>query len=301
MGSSPMLRFDGRVAVVTGGGRGLGRAHCLLLAARGAKVLVNNRTAEKADEVVAEITAAGGVAAADYHDVASAGAAVVEHALQLWGRVDIVIANAGQLEDGTFAKMPVENFTALLDTHVVGHFNVVKAAWPHFREQGYGRIVVISSESGLHGNFGQTNYSAAKGALMGMGQTWAMEGYKYGIICNVICTEGNTRMMNNLLPEEQRLSEQELAAVPQPAAVPVVYLAHESTKATAGIFRVDGGHVQSYRWQVDEQFVDFNPDDVEGGLESVASQWPTLARWETVSYRGQDRHAASPIGARAKL
>jgi NAD(P)-dependent dehydrogenase (short-subunit alcohol dehydrogenase family) len=171
MGSSSVLRFDGRVAVVTGGGRGLGRAHCLLLAARGAKVLVNNRTPAKADEVVAQIKAAGGVAAADYHDVASAGAAVVEHALELWGRVDVVIANAGQLEDGTFAKMPVEKFTALLDTHVVGHFNVVQAAWPHFREQGYGRIVVISSESGLHGNFGQTNYAAAKGALMGMGQT----------------------------------------------------------------------------------------------------------------------------------
>ena len=212
---SAVMRFDDRVAVVTGGGRGLGRAHCLLLASRGCKVLVNNRTQSRADEVVAEIMTAGGTAVANYSDVASGGGSIVAQAMELWGRVDIVVCNAGQLADGTFAKMKEENFTSLLDTHVVGHFNLVQAAWPIFREQAYGRIVVISSESGMHGNFGQTNYAAAKGALVGMGQTWAMEGFKYGILCNVICTEGYTRMMNDLLPEDQRKTDEEMAKMVQ--------------------------------------------------------------------------------------
>lgn len=292
------LRFDGRVGIVTGGGRGIGRAHCLLLASRGCKVLVNNRTPENADEVVAEIAASGGTAAANYDNVGAGCGEIVAHAVRLWGRVDIVVCNAGQLADGTFVKMKLEDFTDILNTHVVGHFSLVQAAWPHFRQQMYGRIVVIGSASGFHGNFGQANYAAAKGALVGLSQTWAMEGFKYGILCNVISTGGYTRMRNGLQPEVKRKSDAEMAGIIQPAAVPVCYLCHEVCKTTAGVFRVEGGHVQSYRWQADEEFVDFHAEATfSHGLEDVASQWPLVGRWEKVSYPGQLHHAASPIGA----
>mmetsp|Transcript_74905 Transcript_74905/g.236742 ORF Transcript_74905/g.236742 Transcript_74905/m.236742 type:complete len:724 (+) Transcript_74905:70-2241(+) len=284
------LRFDGRVAIVTGGGRGLGRAYCKLLAARGAKVVVNNRTASKADEVAAEITASGGTAVAEHSNVALGGDKVVAAALHHFGRVDIVVCNAGQLEDKRLVNMGLEDFASVLNTHVMGHFRLVKAAWPHFAKQKYGRIVLISSEAGLHGNFGQLNYSAAKGALMSMGQTMAMEGFKDGILANVICTEGVTRMTNGTLPEEQRISEEDLAKAQQPAAAPVAYLCHETCKATSGIFRVDNGHVQAFRWQTDEAFVDFDPGQGDASLETVAERWRT-PEWQRVSYRGDDIHA----------
>lgn len=284
------LRYDGRVAIVTGGGRGLGRAYCKLLAARGAKVVVNNRTAEKADEVVAEITASGGTAVAEHSNIALGGDKVVAAALHHFGRVDIVVCNAGQLEDKRFVNMGLEDFATVLNTHVVGHFKLVKAAWPHFVKQKYGRIVMIASEAGLHGHFGQLNYSAAKCALLGMGQTLAQEGFKDGILSNVICTEGVTRMTNEILSEDQRISDDELAKVHQPAAAPVAYLCHETCKATAGIFRVDNGHVQAFRWQTDEAFVDFDPGQGDAALEAVAESWRT-PEWERCSYRGEETHA----------
>jgi len=284
------LRFDGRVAIVTGGGRGLGRAHCKLLAARGAKVVVNNRTAAKADEVVAEISASGGTAVAEYSNIALGGDKVVAAALHHFGRVDIVICNAGQLEDKRFVNMGLEEFASVLNTHVVGHFRLLKAAWPHLQKQKFGRIVMIASEAGLHGHFGQLNYCAAKSALLGMGQTLAQEGYKDGILANVICTEGVTRMTNEILPEEQRISEEELAKTQQPASAPVAYLCHETCKATAGVFRVEGGHVQAFRWQTDDSFVDFDPGQGEAALDTVAERWKA-PQWERVSYRGAETHA----------
>jgi len=187
--------------------------------------------------------------------------------------------------------MGLEEFTSVLNTHVVGHFRLLKAAWPHLLGQKYGRIVLISSEAGMHGHFGQLNYTAAKGALMSMGQTLAMEGYRDGVLTNVICTEGFTRMTNDLLPEAQRASEEELAQVKQSAAAPVAYLCHETCKATAGIFRVDGGHVQAFRWQSDEAFVDFEPARGAAGLEQVAEQWPERPSWQHVAYRGEGQHA----------
>ena len=170
------LPFEGRVAVVTGAGRGLGRAYALLLGRLGAKVVVNNRTVEKAEEVVAELGQIGATAIADPHDVAKQGEMVIETAIRCYGRVDIVVNNAGQLRDRTFKKMVWDEWNEVIGTHLHGTFKVTKAAWSHMINQNYGRIVMVSSMSAVTGNMGQANYSAAKGAVTTLAQTLAIEG-----------------------------------------------------------------------------------------------------------------------------
>lgn len=268
----PQLRFDGRVAVVTGGGRGIGRAYCHLLARRGAKVVVNNRTAAKADEVVAEIKAFGGIAVPEYSDVASAGDKICEAAIKHFGKLDIIICNAGQLEDSRMENMKIEQFEAVVGTHVYGHVKLLKFAWPLLVKQGYGRIVIISSTSGFHGNPGQSNYGASKMALVAMGETLAMEGANLGINVNMIATEGFTRMTNGLLPKNQQVTQEALWDHPQPARIPGVVLCHESTEATAGVYSSVDGHTQALRWQADDAFCDFNPNSGHEALEHVAAQ-----------------------------
>jgi len=195
------IRFEGRVAIVTGAGGGLGREHALALAARGAKVVVNDLAA--ADAVVEQIRAAGGQAIASAASVTDFDAvqAMVVQAVEAWGRIDILVNNAGILRDKTFAKMDMADFRLVMDVHLMGAVHCCKAVWDLMRTQQYGRIVMTTSSSGLYGNFGQSNYSAAKMALVGLMQTLAIEGEKYGIRVNSLAPTAHTQMTAGLMPE----------------------------------------------------------------------------------------------------
>ena len=199
-----MIDLHGRTAIVTGAGGGLGRAHALLLAQRGAKVVVND-LGDAADAVVGEIRAAGGQARAAKCSVTDAEAvqAMADATLAEWGRIDILVNNAGILRDKSFAKMDLADFRLVLDVHVMGAANCTKAVWETMRAQGHGRIVMTTSCSGLYGNFGQANYAAAKMALVGMMQTLGIEGAKHDIRVNCLAPTGATRMMEGILPPEQ--------------------------------------------------------------------------------------------------
>lgn len=204
------LRFDGRVVIITGAGNGLGRAHALLFGSRGAKVVVNDlggsafgdgKSSSAADRVVEEIRAKGGEAVANYDSVEDGGK-IVQTALDAFGRVDVVINNAGILRDTTFHKMSEQDWDLIFKVHVKGAFAVTHAAWPHMREQKYGRVVFTTSAAGIYGNFGQTNYSAAKLAQLGMGNTLALEGRKAGIVVNTIAPIAGSRLTETVMPKE---------------------------------------------------------------------------------------------------
>ena len=199
-----MIDLSGRVAIVTGAGGGLGRQHALLLAQRGARVVVND-LGESADAVAEEITALGGQARAARCSVTDAAAvqAMADAALAEWGRIDILVNNAGILRDKSFAKMDLADFRLVLDVHVMGAANCSKAVGEAMRAQGYGRIVMTTSSSGLYGNFGQANYGAAKMALVGLMQTLALEGAKHDIRVNCLAPTAYTRMMEGILPQAQ--------------------------------------------------------------------------------------------------
>lgn len=203
------LRFDGRVAIVTGAAGGLGREYALALAARGAKVVVNDvggesdATQRAAQSVVDEIRRAGGDAIAgiasvtDFDEVQK----MVDQTIATWGRVDVLVNNAGILRDKTFAKMDLDDFRRVIDVHLMGSVNCTKAVWQIMQEQRYGRVIMTTSSSGLYGNFGQSNYAAAKMALVGLMQTLALEGARHNIKVNSIAPSAYTRMTENLIPE----------------------------------------------------------------------------------------------------
>jgi NAD(P)-dependent dehydrogenase (short-subunit alcohol dehydrogenase family) len=207
------IRFDGRVAIVTGAGNGLGRAHALGLAKRGARVVVNDfggardgrgGSSGPAEAVVEEIRQAGGEAIADPADVSDFEqvSAMVENANAKWGHVDLLVANAGILRDKSFAKMEPDDFRKVVDVHLIGTFNCCKAVWNGMRERNYGRIVITTSSSGLFGNFGQANYGAAKAAMAGLMNVLAEEGRKADIRINAISPAAATRMTEELLPPQ---------------------------------------------------------------------------------------------------
>jgi NAD(P)-dependent dehydrogenase (short-subunit alcohol dehydrogenase family) len=207
------IDLSGRVAIVTGAGGGLGRAHALLLARRGARVVVNDLggardgrggSATMAESVVAEIEAAGGEAIANAASVTDEAQvqAMVDAAMTKWGRIDILVNNAGILRDRTFAKLDLADFRALIEVHLMGSVNVTKAVWQIMRDQHYGRIVFTSSSSGLYGNFGQSHYGAAKLGLVGLMQTLGLEGEKYGIRVNCLAPSAATRMTDDIMTPE---------------------------------------------------------------------------------------------------
>jgi NAD(P)-dependent dehydrogenase (short-subunit alcohol dehydrogenase family) len=207
------IRFDGKVAIVTGAGGGLGRQHALELARRGAKVVVNDLGgsvdgsgggSDAANKVVEEIKAFGGEAIANGSSVTDdAGVArMVKDAMDAWGRIDILVANAGILRDKTFAKMEIADFQVVVDVHLMGTVKPAKAVWEIMREQNYGRIVVTTSSTGLYGNFGQANYGAAKLGLVGFMNTLKLEGQKNNIHVNAISPVAATRMTENLMPPQ---------------------------------------------------------------------------------------------------
>jgi NAD(P)-dependent dehydrogenase (short-subunit alcohol dehydrogenase family) len=206
------IDFKGRVAIVTGAGGGLGRQHALALAARGARVVVNDLGGARdgsggsvgaAEAVVAEIRAAGGEAIANGASVTDLAAvqAMVQQAIDTWGRVDVLVNNAGILRDKSFAKMDLADFRLVMDVHLMGAVHCTKAVWPFMTEQKYGRIVMTTSSSGLYGNFGQSNYGAAKMALVGLMQTLSLEGAKHDIRVNCLAPTAATRMTEDLMPQ----------------------------------------------------------------------------------------------------
>ena len=245
------LGFDGKVAIVTGAGGGLGRSHALELARRGARVVVNDlggsvdgtgESASAAQKVVDEIVAAGGEAAADHNSVATpeGGEAIVQTALDNFETVDIVINNAGILRDKTFHNLTPELLEPVIQVHLLGAFYVTQPAWKIMREKGYGRVVNTSSNSGLLGNFGQSNYGAAKMGLVGFTRVLANEGKSKGIKVNAIAPVAKTRMTEDLLgPLGDKLEASEVTPT-------VVYLAHEDCPVNGEIYSVAGGVVARY-------------------------------------------------------
>ncbi len=247
------IDFKGRVAIVTGAGGGLGRLHALALAARGAKVVVNDlggtrdgsgQSLSAAEAVVAEIVAAGGEALANGASVTDWDAvqAMVQQAVDTWGRVDILVNNAGILRDKSFAKMELADFRLVMDVHLMGAVHCCKAVWPHMVVQKYGRIVMTTSSSGLYGNFGQSNYGAAKLALVGLMQTLALEGAKFDIRVNSLAPTAATRMTEGLM------SEAVLGALKPEAVVPamLVLVAQDAPTRTilcAGAGSVEAAHI----------------------------------------------------------
>ena len=242
------LGYDGKVAIITGSGGGLGRQHALLLASRGAQIVVNdlggNLSGEGGDEGPAqatakEIEALGGVAVANTDSVATpeGGEAIVQSAIDAFGRVDIVINNAGILRDKTFQNLTPEFVDPVIDVHLRGAFNVTRPAWIKMREQGYGRVVNTTSGSGLFGNFGQANYAAAKLGLVGFTRTLANEGRKHNIKANAIAPIAFTRMTEELMTGMEDKLEPELVS-------PVVaWLVHEDCPVTGEVYSVAGGYV----------------------------------------------------------
>ena len=242
------VRFDGQVAIVTGAGGGLGREYALALANRGARVVVNDlgggvdgqgASLAAARDVVAEIEAAGGEALANGASVTDAQAvqALVDEVMARWGRIDVLIANAGILRDKSFSKMTREDFSRVVDVHLMGAFNPIKAVWDIMKAQGYGRIVVATSGTGLFGNFGQANYGAAKLALVGLMNTLKIEGAKNDIRINAISPVAATRMTDNIMPPEMLAK-----FAPEHVTPGVVYLASKDAPngailtAGAGVF-----------------------------------------------------------------
>lgn len=244
------IDFKGRVAIVTGAGGGLGRQHALALAARGAKVVVNDLGGARdgsggsmtaAQAVVQEILSAGGEAIANGASVTDWDAvqAMVQQTMDTWGRVDILVNNAGILRDKTFAKMELSDFRLVLDVHLMGAVHCCKAVWPHMTAQKYGRIMMTTSSTGLYGNFGQSNYGAAKLALVGLMQTLALEGAKNNIRVNSLAPTAATRMTEDLMPEAV------LAALSPEAVVPAMLVLVAENAPTRTILCAGAGNVEA--------------------------------------------------------
>ncbi|MFO7550807.1 MAG: SDR family NAD(P)-dependent oxidoreductase [Haliea sp.] len=291
------IRYDGKVAIVTGAGQGLGRCHAIALAERGAKVVVNDlggskdgtgASSEAARAVVAEIEAAGGEAIANGANVAKYAEveAMVQQTMDQWGRVDILINNAGILRDKSFTKGSLEDFQLVLDVHLMGTVNCTKAVWEIMREQAYGRIVVTTSSSGLYGNFGQSNYGAAKMGVIGLMNTLVQEGAKYNIRVNALAPTAGTRMTEGLLPEQAF----ELLT-PETVTPAVLYLASEDSPNRTILAAGAGSFAVSRIVETESVWLPLDEQTPEG----------IAAHWEQISKRDGERELTAGFEQSMKM
>ena len=265
-----MIDLTSSVAIVTGAGGGLGRSHALALARYGARVVVNDMEASKAESVATEIRTAGGEAIAFACSVTDRDAvnSMVESTVARWGTIDILVNNAGILRDRTFAKMDLDDFALIIDVHLMGTVYLTKAAWPHMQAQGHGRIIFTTSSSGLYGNFGQSNYGAAKMALVGLMQTLALEGEKSGIRVNCLAPSAATRMTEGLY------SESDLKGLSTDLVSPaVVALASDNAPTRTVLLAGAGAFEQAHVTMTRGIHVGDRPD----AAEQIAAQWSVIA------------------------
>jgi NAD(P)-dependent dehydrogenase (short-subunit alcohol dehydrogenase family) len=295
---SESMDFEGKVVIVTGAGGGLGRAHALLFARHGARVIVNDlggsahgegANASAADRVVAEIRDEGGEAVAN-HDSVTDGDKIVQNALDTYGRVDVVINNAGILRDKSFAKMEDTDWDLVYRVHVEGAYKVTRAAWHHLRAQNYGRIIFTSSTSGIYGNFGQANYGMAKLGLYGLTRTLAIEGRKNNILVNAIAPTGGTRMTEGLIPA----SVFDLLK-PELVSPLVVFLGSEQCPDSGGLYEVGGGWMGKVRWERSlgagfDPHAGFSPQD-------VAAQWASISDFSNAAHPADSAEALKEMMA----
>ncbi|KQN30720.1 3-hydroxyacyl-CoA dehydrogenase [Sphingomonas sp. Leaf34] len=267
--------LEGKTAIVTGAGGGLGRAHALYLASKGAKILVNDVTVDAAERIAQEVRDSGGTALAYAASVTDDAAieAMVSTALQAWGHIDILVNNAGILRDKSFAKMTIADFRTVVDVHLMGAAICSKAVWEPMRQRGFGRIVMTTSSSGLYGNFGQANYGAAKMALVGLMQTLAIEGEKYGIRVNCLAPTAATGMTEGVLDAAslkmlapERVSPALLALVGDDAPTRSILCAGAGHFAAANITLTHGAYV---------------------GIAANAGE-QVVARWDEIKDRDQE-------------
>ncbi|XP_054707762.1 peroxisomal multifunctional enzyme type 2-like [Uloborus diversus] len=272
------LRFTGRVAVVTGAGGGLGKEYALLLAERGASVVVNDlggtRSGEgnsslAADAVVREIKNKGGKAVPDYNSVEE-GDKIVKTAIDNFGRIDILINNAGILRDKSFTNISMDDWDLVHRVHLRGSFITTKAAWPYFRKQNFGRVIMTASGAGIYGNFGQSNYSAAKLGVLGLCNTLAIEGKKYNIHCNTIVPIAASRLTQDILPPD--IFDQLKPSLVSPV---VAYLCHETCEENGGVFEAAGGWVGKYQWERSSGKAFIPPSQLT--VEGVRDNWNAIS------------------------
>lgn len=286
MGTEQLL-FKDKVVVISGAGGGLGKAYALEYGKRGAKVVVNDlggtlggsgADSRAADAVVKEIQGNGGIAVANYDSVNENGAGIIKTAIDNFGRVDILINNAGILRDVSFAKMSEKEFSSVVDVHLTGGYKLCKAAWPYMLSQKYGRIINTASPAGLFGNFGQANYSAAKLGLVGMAETLAKEGFKYNINVNAIAPLARSRMTENVLPPHilKQLSPEKIVPL-------TLYLTHDSTNVTNSIFELAAGFYGQIRWERSSGQI-FNPNPETFTPEAILNEWSSIVDFKDKSF-----------------
>lgn len=291
------LRFDNRVVVVTGAGAGLGKQYALLFGSRGAKVIVNDlgghwngegKSTNAADLVVDEIKNGGGTAVADYNSVVD-GHKIIETAINNFGRIDILVNNAGILRDKSIVNISDDDWDKIQDVHLKGSFATTRAAWPHFKKQKFGRIIMTTSTSGLYGNFGQANYSAAKLGLVGLMNTVSIEGAKYDIRCNTICPTAASRMTKGILPDEV-FDEMK----PELIAPVVVYLCHEDTQETGQIIESSCGYATKYH------YVRGPGSLIRDSITEVPTPEAVRAKWSKITDMSKAKHYNSNVEVSAE-
>lgn len=281
------IRFDGKVAIVTGAGNGLGKSHALALAARGAKVVVNDLGGDRsgaggslsaAEEVASHINASGGEAIADGANVTDEAQveAMVAAAMEKWGRVDILVNNAGILRDKTFHKMEFRDYRAVIEVHLIGTALCTHKVWPIMREQNYGRIICTSSPSGLHGIFGQANYGAAKAGMIGLMNALHLEGSKYNIHTNLLSPSAKTRMTEDLGFPPQILD----MMTPEAITAAMLFLASDEAPSKSIISCAAGGYARAYIVETDGVYL---PPDQQTP-EKIAENWEKISDKSNVHY-----------------
>ena len=287
------IRFDDRVVIVTGAGGGLGRAHALAFAALGARVVVNDLgtsplgeggNTAPAQQVVDEIIAAGGEAVANYDSVLD-GDKIIQAALDNFGRIDVLVNNAGILRDKSFHKMTEEDWDMIYNVHVKGAFKLTHAAWPLFRDQAFGRVIFTSSAAGIYGNFGQANYSMAKLGLHGLAQTLALEGRTKNILVNSIAPVAGSRMTESIMPPDliKKLKPEYISPL-------VLWLSSEANQDnTGGIYEVGAGYMAKLRWERSRGVTLPLADGIT--VDDVARQWKQITDFNDASHPASAQEA----------